>query len=158
MKLALVIYFITITWYTFSFIVVTYQEIDGSTKNDVLDWFDFNGGAVILVFLILLCLQPFIKCFYRRARYSLMIVLWNILIAPFGTVRFRDFFMADVITSMGTPISDIGYAIHQINIQRQRLGFLDYLEKPVWLNNYLIVISIIPFWFRFWQCIHKAVK
>jgi hypothetical protein len=62
------------------------------------------------------------KCCYRRARYQLGIVLWNILIAPFGSVRFRDFFMADIITSMGTPLSDIGLAIWHIQVHMRKQG------------------------------------
>lgn len=34
--------------------------------------------------------------------------LMHTFIAPFGKVRFRDFFLADVITSMGTPLADLG--------------------------------------------------
>ena len=37
-----------------------------------------------------------------------MYSLYNIAIAPFGLVRFRDFFLADVLTSMGHPLADFG--------------------------------------------------
>ena len=33
------------------------------------------------------------------------------LIAPFGSVRFRDFFFADVVTSIGSSLTDLGFLI-----------------------------------------------
>lgn len=53
------------------------------------------------IFFAFYCLQPCIRCGYRVARYELMITIKEIFISPFGRVRFRDFFFADVITSMG---------------------------------------------------------
>jgi len=74
------------------------------------------------------------------------------LIAPFGTVRFRDFFFADVITSLTTPLKDIGFiALHLGDVEREK-------AKSNYLSTYLIIISFAPFWWRFWQCIHKAYK
>lgn len=58
---------------------------------------------LLLVLFILICLNP-MHCFYQRARVATGVTLWNILISPFGLVRFRHFFLADVITSMVTPI------------------------------------------------------
>ena len=42
------------------------------------------------------------------ARQALAKAILQIIIAPFGSVRFRDFFLADVITSMGQPLIDAG--------------------------------------------------
>jgi hypothetical protein len=42
------------------------------------------------------------------------VTLKEILISPFGRVRFRDFFFADVITSIGTSCGDIGISIFYI--------------------------------------------
>lgn len=63
---------------------------------------------------MVICLQPFNKCFHRNARYELLYTLWQIFKAPFGYVRFRDFFLADVITSMHTPLVDIGMTFEYI--------------------------------------------
>ncbi len=64
----------------------------------------------LIVFAIFfgLCFAPF-HCFYMRARKELLIVLWNILISPFGIVRFKHFFLADIITSFVNPLKDIGF-------------------------------------------------
>lgn len=43
---------------------------------------------------------------YRVTRIEIIKVLGHILIAPFGPVKFRDFFLADVITSAKLMLSD----------------------------------------------------
>jgi hypothetical protein len=62
--------------------------------------------AAIIVFAII-CFFPF-HVFYLKARKELLVVLWNIVISPFGIVRFKHFFLADIITSFVTPLKDIG--------------------------------------------------
>ena len=62
----------------------------------------------VLVIFTFLCIQPF-HFFYRGGRIALAQTLWNILISPFGLVRFRHFFIADIITSFVQPLRDIGY-------------------------------------------------
>jgi len=70
--------------------------------------------------------------------------------APIGKVRFRDFFFTDVVTSIGSSIADIGI-------------ICAYFTEGFWLTNepvdkkehprvmiYVIVISFLPYWWRFW--------
>jgi hypothetical protein len=47
--------------------------------------------------------------FHKVARKELGYTIIQILIAPFGEVRFRDFFFADVLTSIGKPLGDMGF-------------------------------------------------
>ena len=108
----------------------------------------------LLIFFILYCIQPLLACGYRTARYQLLITIWEILIAPFGRVRFRDFFFADIITSMGRTLQDMGFAVY--------FAFEDDIRASKYpsfrnhnLNVYCIICGFIPFWFRFWQCINK---
>jgi hypothetical protein len=63
---------------------------------------------LVLLSIVLLCVQPF-KVFYKKGRISLLSTLWNILISPFGQVKFKHFFLADVLTSMAQPLRDLGY-------------------------------------------------
>jgi len=74
------------------------------------DWI----GLCLLFSFIIMCLNPF-NCFHRMARKELGYTILQILIAPFGSVRFRDFFFADVLTSIGKPLGDMGFiAVHFI--------------------------------------------
>ena len=60
----------------------------------------------LLVFFVAICIMP-IHCFYFRGRVQIAKTLYNIIIAPFGKVRFRHFFLADVITSMTGPLQHL---------------------------------------------------
>lgn len=60
-------------------------------------------SIILLVIFLAFCIMP-VHCFYMKARVVLAKTLWNILISPFGKVRFRHFFLADVITSMTGPL------------------------------------------------------
>lgn len=60
-------------------------------------------SIVLLVCFVALCLLP-VHCFYLKGRVQLAKTLWNIIISPFGKVRFRHFFLADIITSMTGPL------------------------------------------------------
>jgi hypothetical protein len=84
------------------------------------------------------------------------------VISPFGTVRFRDFFFADVITSMGQSLKDIGaiMVFFGCNVNGKDDDKDSECMTKSWIAanfkpNFLIVCSFIPFWFRFWQCINK---
>ena len=76
------------------------------------DWI----GLVLMTVIIFACFNP-IGCFtqgdffHQQARNQLGYTILQILIAPFGSVRFRDFFFADCLTSMKTPLTDIGYIV-----------------------------------------------
>ena len=108
----------------------------------------------LLVIFTIYCVQPVLKCGYRTSRYQLLITLKEILISPFGRVRFRDFFFADVITSMGGTLQDIGFSIYfcyTADIERDKSLSLEVK----WLHIFSIVCGFIPYWFRFWQCINK---
>ena len=102
----------------------------------------------VLVFFIVICLQPF-KMFYRRGRYQLLLTLWNIVISPFGLVRFRHFFLADILTSLSQPFRDLGL----VSCFFFQGGWKDHtqpsLEKCTYLENYMLTIVFFPFWFRF---------
>lgn len=60
-------------------------------------------SIILLVSFVIMCLMPF-HFFYLRGRVQLAKTLWHIVIQPFGKVRFRHFFLADIITSMTGPI------------------------------------------------------
>lgn len=130
---------------TFTFAQVKYYRDDNSPL-----WFMFVLFMVIIIF----CFQPLFKCGYRTARYQLAYTIWQIMISPFGLVRFRDFFFADVITSVPSSLTDISVALYF------------YLSAHFWRHEridmtalFIVVCSqvasFIPFWFRFWQCINK---
>lgn len=103
--------------------------------------------AVLITFMGI-CFAPF-HCFYKRARKELLVVLWHIVISPFGLVKFKHFFLADILTSFVVPLKDVG-------------NMVCFFASKLWLDStpsdpklfpgliyYLMIIPILPFWFRF---------
>jgi hypothetical protein len=108
----------------------------------------------VLIFFIIFCIQPF-KFFYRRARLSLVITLWQIVISPFGQVKFRHFFLADILTSMTQPLRDLGY-ISCFFFQGSWLDQSDpSVEQCPLLEDYILSVAFLPFWFRLAQCFRR---
>ena len=58
--------------------------------------------------LIVIVIFPF-HIFHLSARLTLLKVLGNLLITPFGKADFRECFVADILTSMVIPITDTMY-------------------------------------------------
>lgn len=111
---------------------------------------DFTVSIILISFFIIACFQPCIPVFYRTARIETVKSLWQIIIAPFGKVRFRDFFLADVITSMGSSLGDLGLIAIMI-----KDGTHAQKSDISW---YFTLISFAPYWWRFWQCLNKWYK
>lgn len=99
-----------------------------------------------------------ISCLYRQARWSVTKTLANIVIAPFGRVRFRHFFLADVVTSMITPIQQttIIYCYFVGPEHNWEEGTtVSFARECIVASKFKIFLGFIPYWFRFWQCLHK---
>jgi hypothetical protein len=65
-----------------------------------------SAGLALIIFFVAMCLLP-IHVFYLKSRLELAKTLGHIIISPFGPVKFKDFFLADIITSMGIPLKDL---------------------------------------------------
>ena len=112
-------------------------------------------SIVLMVSFVAMCLAPF-HFFYLKGRIQLAKTLWNILISPFGYVRFRHFFLADVITSMVGPIQHLFniacYYDQKAFIDGQKIDLRGECNTAYWFS---IVFGILPYWWRFAQCLNK---
>lgn len=123
------------------------------------DHFHESQVQYFTVFLLIafaaLCFAP-LHCFYLKGRIQLARSLGNILISPFGKVRFRHFFLADVITSMTGPLQHLFFIScyykekHFIDDQSVKLS----AECPT-ANTLFWIMAFLPYWFRFAQCLRK---
>ena len=108
----------------------------------------------MLLMMILLCLIPF-HCFYRTARLEIIKVLFQVMISPFSVVRFKQFIIADIITSFVNPLKDLGYVacfyIHGLWLDSTEPN----IEKCYLLKEYTYIVMFIPFWFRFAQSLWR---
>ena len=75
-------------------------------------YWDFPNNSKVptilltFVFLALIMFNP-LRILYRIARMEICVVLWNIMIAPFGLVKFRHFFLGNVIESSKLMLNDM---------------------------------------------------
>jgi hypothetical protein len=123
---------------------------------------------VLIIAIFLFMINPF-SYGYKKLRYDIILSLYYTMIAPFGLVRFKDFFFGDILTSMSKPMIDVIFIANYFNydhIQGQSSGDVandsSILKGPAWRNpnvmiNHcsptnlsILIVSFLPFHFRFW--------
>ena len=100
-----------------------------------------------------------IHCFYLKARIKLAKTMGQIIISPFGVVRFRHFFLADVLTSMISPIQDlaiIGCFYLDGDGRWKRSEKVNFENECGAGHSIYIALGFIPYWWRFAQCLKKV--
>jgi hypothetical protein len=125
-------------------------------------FFDSNiafFSMILLVLLTLICVAP-MKIFHKIARFELFKALYNIIISPFGLVKFRHFFLADILISFVYTLKDINLAIvfFATGAWQSSDDVINKNYQGVFISY--CFISILPFWFRFAQCLvrYKETK
>lgn len=103
---------------------------------------------IVLLIFVGLCFAPF-HCFYMRARKEVLIVLYNIVISPFGLVRFKHFFLADVITSFVNPLKDIALLLYFFINGNWLTSKKFSASDNFGLLMTTLILALLPFWFRF---------
>ncbi|KAL9642144.1 hypothetical protein ABK040_007149 [Willaertia magna] len=137
---------LTVFWFVFFFLYLA------TVKNylTILDakWYPLTMGLV-LIFIAVLPMHVF----HLSARYTLLQVLGKLLITPFGEIKFKHFFVADILTSMVIPITDTSY-------------MLCYYFSNAWsgqvqnkcpdLNKVMApLLTFLPFFWRLLQCCRR---
>lgn len=111
----------------------------------------------LFILLLILWVNPF-RCCYRSIRFELLRTLAHIVIAPFGKVEFRHFFMADILTSLVKPLVDIRYCFCYFILTSCWLRDADngcFSSENRSLQITDLIITMLPYWFRFAQCLNK---
>ena len=111
---------------------------------------------LLLISFLLICLLP-LHVGYLQARIQVAKTLFNILISPFGKVRFRHFFLADVLTSMVSSLQNTAVIMCYFKTGdfETSTKVSDLLGACPVLYDYKILMGFIPYWFRFAQCLNK---
>jgi len=114
-------------------------------------------ALLCLIIFLLICLMPF-HIFYLKARIQVAKTLGQIFISPFGKVRFRHFFLADVLTSIISPLQNLMimgcfYIGKQQDWKTSTKVNFDS-ECDAWSGAY-VALGFIPYWWRCMQCWRK---
>ena len=98
------------------------------------------------------------KTFKHEARFWFLKVFLRILLAPFFYVGFADFWLADQLNSLAQALKDFQYLIcfyltpDSMDAAWETASNEQCAAKSWWL---VAVISCLPAWFRFAQCIRR---
>lgn len=110
---------------------------------------DFFAKLLMILFALILVFP--MKTFRSKIRFPLLTAIFNGLFSPFSEVRFMDFFVADVLTSLTKPFIDISMVAWWLNSDSNDEYLEHWYPKMFWS----IFAWYLPFHIRFWQWIHK---
>ncbi len=109
-------------------------------------------ALVLLSVFMILTIQPF-NCLYKKFRMEFLYSLLQNLISPFGYVRFKDFFLGDIMTSMVKPLIDMYFIQCFITSGAWKDPMITDTCLPS--NDAVLFVSYLPFHIRFFQCINR---
>ena len=142
LKFALIFSIIWETLFIFQILQIKYDIISNK-----VEYFAF---VLVTVFLIAL-FWPFGKQ-QRTFKMEILKTLFEVIISPFGKIRFRHIIMGDTLTSLPKTFYDFAltfaclYQGGWLNSEPPSGSFLSRIE---------IICLFLPFMFKFWQCIRK---
>ena len=114
---------------------------------------NFKFPTVILTIIFLFGIMfNFLPWLHRPMRWEICKTICHILIAPFGKVYFRTFFLADIITSIKIMLYD---STAMVCFYSSGEFLSEIPESCVWQNPMEYAWAILPYWWRFWQCIRR---
>jgi len=111
----------------------------------------------LVCLMVVFMLNP-TKTFKHEARFWFLKVFLRLLLAPFFYVGFADFWLADQLNSLAQALKDFQYLIcfyltaDSMDAAWETASNEQCAAKSWWL---VAVISCLPAWFRFAQCIRR---
>eukprot|EP01080_Neovahlkampfia_damariscottae_P006152 gene6152-10159_t len=123
--------------------------------------------VMIGLFFLWLFLPAFPGWFYSSQRFWFLTAIGRMLISPILKVEFRDFWIADQLTSLSDFFFEtqfvfcmfpIQHSICKLIIELNLLNIADEQFCSSYITLGLPIVSLIPFHIRFWQCIRRLVE
>jgi hypothetical protein len=119
---------------------------------------------ILFLFLILYATNP-LDLFKRSSRFWFLKLLWRSCLAPFYDVRFADFWFADQLCSFEFFFVDLQFIVCYYFAQVSWAPFKidnqepctpsDYRDLSYVYNVLALILSCIPAWLRFLQCLRR---
>jgi hypothetical protein len=104
----------------------------------------FAGFMVFIALLLVSC-----YCLHPKVRKELALVLFHIIISPFGEVNFPHFFTGDVLTALSKPLADIYRSFCFLSSDSLNTNTQNTCPNQLyWIYSF----SVIPFVWRVFQC------
>eukprot|EP01084_Bolivina_argentea_P245657 411221_1 len=131
-------------WANILLFIETHQHVSSS--------YSIIWPISLFIFAILRLLIPYFRHWSTRKLFLKSV--FQCMIAPFGRVEFRDFFVGDILTSLSKVFVDIYLSVcviirgdYQYNNPICRNSQVTMVMKPI--------LICLPYWFRFLQCINR---
>ncbi len=141
-KLAIALLFM---WLLCLFLQVATYKLDFMPTHTSI--FAFALFLALIVFVV----SP-VRVFYREARFELLKTLWHVVVSPLSDVRFKDFFMADILCSLVKPLQDLCACVCFFSTDE----WIEDVEAGCgWLPLAIILMGMMPFYWRFMQCLKR---
>lgn len=109
--------------------------------------------SVLIIFFMLKLFLPIFD--HWKSRKCLLDSLVQVVIAPFGRVRFRDFFTGDVLTSFVKVGADFYMALCSLALGEMML--YDENDGKCSRSRPIVapIVISLPYWWRFCQCLNR---
>ncbi|KAF3665147.1 Phosphate transporter PHO1 -like protein 10 [Capsicum annuum] len=111
-------------------------------------------GLIMALLVITFC--PF-NIIYRSSRLFLIRCVFRCICAPLYKVTLPDFFLADQMTSQVEAIRSLEYYICYYTWIKSSHGH-NMCESHNIYNIFYFILAIIPYWFRFFQCVRRLCE
>eukprot|EP00735_Rhodelphis_limneticus_P013844 TRINITY_DN779_c0_g1::TRINITY_DN779_c0_g1_i1::g.18421::m.18421 TRINITY_DN779_c0_g1::TRINITY_DN779_c0_g1_i1::g.18421 ORF type:complete len:669 (+),score=115.52,sp/Q55B06/SPXS1_DICDI/29.11/3e-80,EXS/PF03124.9/1.9e-74,SPX/PF03105.14/1e-12,SPX/PF03105.14/0.00027 TRINITY_DN779_c0_g1_i1:66-2072(+) len=127
---------------------------------------DFPEWIPLYYFPLMLYLYMIFKLtFPWRKRKFFFIMLLNIVISPFGAVTFREWYGADILTSMAKVLTGLGYStcffvtgdFLRIDMPIAESEYCSE-ERMVYGKIMVPLMCALPLWFRMMQCFRRYTE
>ncbi|KAL5807813.1 hypothetical protein ACOSQ3_028504 [Xanthoceras sorbifolium] len=111
---------------------------------------------ILLLAVILITFCPF-NIVYRSSRFFLIRCVFHCIFAPLYKVTLPDFFLADQLTSQVQALRSLEFYVCYY-------GWGDFKQRSNKcrgsdiFDTFYLVIAIIPYWFRFLQCVRRLFE
>eukprot|EP00298_Acanthocystis_sp_HF-20_P013635 c20445_g1_i6.p1 GENE.c20445_g1_i6~~c20445_g1_i6.p1 ORF type:complete len:596 (+),score=187.30 c20445_g1_i6:352-2139(+) len=151
------------TGLTFVFLAnfMIFYKSQRSEQGDFPNWISKKQSRI---FPFLLLLYFAFKAFYPwRKKKFLWGTIKEIIISPFGRVTFREFFVADFLTSLVKPMIFLVYSwcfylsgewlTDPVQEGAKPAAFCD--SNQLFMQIITPLLSALPLWFRFLQCVRR---
>lgn len=111
-----------------------------------------NPLSLMLVMILFVC-NPF-KVFRWEARFWLLRTTGRMVAAPFFTVQFADFWLADQLNSLVVALMDFQYLLWFYFTSNWMGGSGSAIIRK---SDFVIrpIVNCLPAWFRFAQCLRR---
>jgi len=113
----------------------------------------FAPLGVTVMFLLALCTP--VNLLYKSSRVFFLCCMQRVILAPFYKVILADFFLGDQLTSQVASIRNVEFMLCYYSGGYFQDRDADSCSENVAFLVLMYVISLLPYSFRFWQCLRR---